>query len=126
MGSLAVIADVVNNKSAECNFVQLVSTKQGTSFAFTRDCLDFFASWQKKMVGIKNVHRFKILPSRVFVKEHSNPAEVALDILKGPWTPDADELPTFILPAGLTPDQQWYLYNSIAQTITRIQLAHYL
>ena len=97
VGSLADVA-------AECNFAQLVSD---TTVAPTHDWSDFFATWMKKVLSIKKLHHFKIsslFPIKVFVKEHSNSGEVAFDVLKGPWTPDADELPTVILPSGLTPD----------------------
>ena len=115
VGSLAAIADVVN-KSAECNFVQLVSMQNGTTVVPTHDWTDLFATRMKKIDGIKKLHHFRIsssLPGKVFVKKHSDSAEVAFDMLKEPWTPDEDELPTVILPPGLTPDRQWYLYDSI-------------
>ena len=47
----------------------------------------------KNVISIKKLHHFKIsslFPSKVFVKEGSNSGEVAFDVLKGPWTPDAD------------------------------------
>ena len=94
--SLADVADVVN-KSAECNFAQLVS---GTTVASTHDWSDYFAIQMKKVVSIKKLHNFKISSlffSKVLVKEHSNSSEVAFDVLKGPWTPDADKLPTVSL-----------------------------
>ena len=103
VGSLADVADVVN-KSGECNFAQLVSS---TTVAPTHDWSDFFATRMKKVVSIKKLHHFKIsslFPSKVFVKEHSDSGEIAFDVLKGPWIPDTDELPTVILPPGLTPD----------------------
>ena len=114
VGSLADVADV-GNKSAECNFVQLVSS---TTVAPTHDWSDFFATQMKKVVSIKKLHHFKIsslFPSKVFVKEHNNSGEVTFDVLKGPWTSDTDELPTVIPQPGLTPDRQWYLYNSICR-----------
>ena len=115
VGSLAAIADVVN-KSAECNFAQLVSRQDGTTVVPTHDWTDFFATRMKKIVGIKKLHHFRVSsssPGKVFVKKHSDSAEVAFDMLKEPWTPDEDELPTVILPPGLTRDRQWYLYDSI-------------
>ena len=82
MGSLADVADIVN-KSAECNFPQLVSS---TTVAPTHDWSDFIATRMKQVVSIKKFHHFKIssiFPSKVFVKEHSDLGEVAFDVLKG-------------------------------------------
>ena len=56
VGSLADAADVIN-KSAECNFAQLVS---GTTVAPTHDWSDYFATRMKKLVSIKKLHDFKI------------------------------------------------------------------
>ena len=87
--SLADAADVVS-KSAEGNFAQLVSR---TTVAPTHDWSNFFATWMKNVISIKKLHHFNIsslFPSKVFVKEDSNSGEVAFDVLKGPWTPDAD------------------------------------
>ena len=52
VGSLAAIADVVN-KSAECNFAQLVFMQNGTTVVPTHDWPDVFATQMKKIVGIK-------------------------------------------------------------------------
>ena len=113
VGSLAAIAHVVNT-SAECNFAQLVSREDGSTVVPTYDWTDFFATRMRKIVGIKKFLHFRMpssSPGIVFAKEHSDSTEVKFNLLKEPWTPDTEELPTVIPPQGLTPERQWYLLH---------------
>ena len=115
VGSLQNIAEVVNT-SAECNIAQLVSREDGTTIVPTLDWTDFFATQFKKIPGIKKLHHFHVTsssPRHVFVRERSDTVEQDIDLLKEPWTPDADTKPDVIPPKGLNPDRQWYLYEQI-------------
>ena len=112
VGSLQAIAHVANN-SAECNFAQLVSRKGGSTFVPSYLWTDFFAM---KIPGIKKLHHFQVTassPGKVFVREWFDSPEVALDLLKEPREPDADELPMLIAPHGLSAERQWYLHEQI-------------
>ena len=114
VGSLQNIAEVVNT-SAECNVAQLVSHQDGTTIVPTLDWTDFFATKLKKIQGIKKLHHFRFTssPGHVCVKERSDTVERDIDLLKEPWTPDADTKPDVVPPKGLSPDRQWYLYEHI-------------
>ena len=114
VGSLQNITEVVNT-SAECNVAQLVSHQDGTTIVPTLDWTDFFATKLKKIQGIKKLHHFRFTssPGHVFVKERSDTVERDIDLLKEPWTPDADTKPDVVPPKGLSPDRQWYLYEQI-------------
>ena len=113
VGSLQNITEVVNT-SAECNVAQLVSHVDGTTIVPTLDWTDFFAN-KHKIQGIKKLHHFRFTssPGHVFVKERSDTVERDIDLLKEPWTPDADTKPDVVPPKGLSPDRQWYLYEHI-------------
>lgn len=115
--TLSGISEVVN-RSACCNFSQLVSLEDGTTVVPTFDWTSFFAPLFRKFVGIKKFHHFRFhssSPGKVFVKEHADSAEQQFDILKLPWNLANHELPSVITPHGLSPDRQWYLYDHIRQ-----------
>ena len=114
VGSLQNITEVVNT-SAECNIAQLVSREDGTTIIPTLDWTNFFAT-RFKILGIKKLHHFRFTsssPGHVFVRERSDTVEQDIDLLKEPWTPNADTMPDVIPPKGLNPDRQWYLYEQI-------------
>ena len=115
VSSLKDVAEVVN-KSAECNFAQLVSREDGSTIVPTYDWTSFFAPHFKKIVGIKKYHHFRMSSSQpgvVFLKEHSDTPEVKLSLLKQSWTPTKEELPNVVPPKGLSAERQWYLYDQI-------------
>ena len=115
VGSLKGVAEVAN-KSAECNFAQLVSSEDGTTIVPTYDWTSFFAPHLRKLPGIKKIHHFRMSSSQpgfIFIKEHSDTAEVKFSMLKEPWSPDKDDLPEVIPPRGLSAERQWYLYEQI-------------
>ena len=115
VGSLQSIAEVVN-KSAECNHAQLVSREDGSTIVPTFNWTDFFAPKMKRIPGIKKLYHFRFesaSPGCVFTKERSDSPEVKHHLLKEPWSPDADELPTVISPCGLSAERQWYLHDQI-------------
>lgn len=115
MGSLQSIAQVANDL-AECNFAQLVSCEDGSTIVTTFDWTDFFATRMKKIIGFKKYHHFRMTsssPGKVFVWEQCDHSEVEIDLLKAPWKPDVDELPSVIPPLGLSVERQWYVYEQI-------------
>ena len=57
VGTLQDIANVVN-KSAECNFAQLVSREDGSTIVPTYHWTDQFAPHMKKLASIKMYHHF--------------------------------------------------------------------
>ena len=52
-------------------------------------------------------------PGSVFVREQNDSSEVELALLKQPWDPDANALPSIVPPHGLSIERQWYLYEKI-------------
>ena len=114
VGSLQSIAQVAND-SAECNFSQLVSREDGSTIVSTFDWTDF-ATRMKKITGIKKYHHFRMTyssPGKVFMKEQCDRPEVETDLLKEPWEPEVDELPSVVPPHGLSAERQWYMYEQI-------------
>ena len=115
VGSLQSNAEVVN-KSAECNHAQLVSREYGSTIVTTFDWTDFFGPKMKKIPNIKKFHHFRFestSPGCVFTKECCDSPEVKHDLLKEPWTSDANDLPGVIPPRGLSAERQWYLHDQI-------------
>ena len=105
VGSLQNIAEVVNT-SAECNIAQLVFREDGTTIVPTLDWTDFFATRFKKIPGIKKLHHFRVTsssPGHIFVRERSDTVEQDVNLLKEPWTPEANTKPDIIPPKGLNP-----------------------
>ena len=115
VGNLHSIATVAN-KSAECNFAQLVSDEDGSTIVPTLDWTDFFTEHLKKIPGIIKYHHFRMTtssPGSVFLRIQHDSPEVKLDLWKEPWTPSIEMLPNVIPPHGLSTDRQWYLYEQI-------------
>ena len=110
VGSLQSIAQVAND-SAECNFAQLVSCEDGSTIISSFNWTNFFATRMKKITGFKKYHHFRTTsssPGTVFVQEQCDSPKVEIDLLKAPWEPDYDELPTVIPPCGLSAERKWY------------------
>lgn len=87
--------------------------KDDTTIVPTLDWTDFFAT-KLKIQGIKKLHHFRFTsssPGHVFVKESSDTVERDINLLKEPWTLDADTKPDVVPPKG--PNRQWYLYELI-------------
>ena len=117
MGSLQAIAQVANN-SADCNFAQLVLHEDSGTIVPTFNWTDFFATKMKKIPGIKKLHHFQLDSSspgkvKVFVREQCDTSETELELLKEPWEPDVDKLPTIVPPHRLSAERRWYLYEQI-------------
>lgn len=115
VGSLSDIARITN-ESATCNFPQLVTLEDGTNVVPMLDWTSFFAPRMKKITGIKKLNHFHFnsaKPGVITVKEHSDTPEHEIKILKDtePWSPN--DLPSVILPKGLSAERQWYLFDQI-------------
>ena len=118
VGSLQAIAQVVND-SATCNSAQLNVTEDGTVVVPVLNWMDFFAPNLKKLAGIKKLHHFRFPssdPGVVYVRVHSDEAEVKITLLKNKdWCPDPSLLPHQIMPKGLSTERQWYLFDKIRE-----------
>lgn len=115
VGSLHDISEVTDC-SANCNFPQLVAEQDGSIIVPTYDWTNFFISKMKKISGIKRYHHFRVTsshPGSVFLRRRSDTPEVEIDLLRDPWSPEEDELPTVIYPSGFSAARQWYLYEQI-------------
>ena len=115
MGNLSGVADIVE-KSAKCNFAQLVCSEDGEVIVPVFNWTSFFATKLKKLIGIKKLHHFKFNssnPGVVTAKERCDTSETEINLLKSPWSPCTSDLPPVIDPKPMTPERQWYLYNQI-------------
>ena len=120
VGSLQAIAQVVNN-SAQCNFAQLMTKEDGTTIVPISDWISFLVPHFKKLESIKKYHHFRFAscePGIVYTKLYSDTEEERHVLLKNTatsWLPDPAEYPTTIIPKGLSPERQWYLYDYIRE-----------
>ena len=78
----------------------------------------FLGGFLKKIKGIKKFHHFTFTasqPGLVTVKTSSDNSESTIDLRqKGCHLPSrSDLLPPLVIPAGLSLERKWYLYNSI-------------
>jgi len=81
---------------------------------------EFFEEYTIKtaLKGIINMHHFqfsKSYPGKVKVKNTLNNSEHTINLLKTTtsWLPTSDDLPNELIPAGLSLQRQWYLYEKI-------------
>lgn len=120
LGSLQAIAQVVN-KSAHCNYAQLVVSEDGSTLVPIFDWTSFFALHFKKMTSIKKYHYFRFSssePGVVYTRVHCDMEEEKHFLLKKasqPWCPNPSEYPSLVPAKGLTAERQWYLFDSIRQ-----------
>ena len=109
----------VANDSAVCNYAQLNCTEDGSSIVPIYNWTNFFATKFRKITGIKKPHHFRFTasePGEVYTKvQCDDSAEKKETLLKKPWPPDASELPSLVMPKGLSAERQWYLYESIRE-----------
>ena len=51
------------------------------------------------------------------MKEHTDTAEIRLDLMKSVinWSPDPKELPSIVPAKGLSAERQWYLFDHIRE-----------
>ena len=116
IGGLPDLENVVNS-SATVNVAQPVGSMDGTVTVPTYDWTAFLAEHIGKCVGIKSFHHLRFSADHkgyVFVREKSDSPEVAVKLLKDDWSPDPTDLPERIMPSGLSPTRQWYLFNKIS------------
>ena len=117
IGGLPDLENVVNS-SATVNVAQPVGSMDGTVTVPTYDWTAFLAEHIGKCVGIKSFHHLRFSADHkgyVFVREKSDSPEVAVKLLKDDWSPDPTDLPERIMPSGLSPARQWYLFNKIRE-----------
>ena len=120
VGCLTDIAEVVR-KSASINHCQLVGNQRGDALVPSYDWADYFAEHTIKsaLKGIKKMYHFRFCadsPGTVFVRSASNASENKIKLLKDmSWRPQSSDLPSVIIPDGLSLKRQWYLYDKIRE-----------
>ena len=120
MVSLLAIAQVIN-KSAECNYAQLVIMEYGTALVTTFDWTLYFALHFKKMMAVKKYHHFRFCsgePGVMYTKIHCDKEEEKHILLKKTahsWCPNPTEYPSLVPSKGRTAEWQWYLFDYIRQ-----------
>ena len=129
LGSLQAIAQVVN-KSAECNYAELVITEDGTTLVPTFHWTSFLALHFKKMMVFKKYHHFRFCssePGVLYSKFRCDMEEEKHILLKKTvqsWCPNPTEYPSLVTSKGLTAKRQWYLFDYIRQS--KIEISHVL
>ena len=58
-------------------------------------------------------------PGKVFVKDTVDDNQRCIDLLKSSWHPSSCDLPTPIIPPGLSLEKQYYLYDKIREFVPR-------
>ena len=111
------------NQSAAPNFAQLVGSQDGTTIVPMYNWSDYFEEKTVKtaLKGITQMHHFRFLssrPGKVKVKNTHDDPERTISLLKSSsWRPEPGELPNVIVPAGLSAERQWYLYEKIREFV---------
>ena len=117
VGCLDDIVDVVNS-SASANVAQLLGTQEGERVVSSYNWAEMFGPHHKLKI-IKTYQHFRFdasMPGVVHYKTSSDSEEQMIVLLKNTaWSPQASSLPNPVVPAGLSVERQWYLYNTIAE-----------
>ena len=120
IGDLDDIANSIS-QSSFVNVPQLVGTLDGTVFAPTYNWSEFFENHTIKtaLKGISKMHHFEFTarkPGMVLVKESSDGVERSIRLFKDTsWKPSAEQLPSLVVPNGLSIERQWYLFDKIME-----------
>jgi hypothetical protein len=118
VGGLTDLIGVVN-ESATVNVAQPTGLEDGSVVVTTYDWQEYFKTFCTKVTGIKKLHHIRFdsaHPGFIFTKEKTGSTEVKRSILKvASWSPQADQLPPVLHPAGLSSKRQWYLYDKIRE-----------
>ena len=109
----------VAEQSAVVNTAQLVGDQDGNVIVPMYDWSTFFSDHFTKLVGITKLHHFYCCadkPAIVVVRELVDSPTVTLDLLDDKfWAPSADDLPSRIIPKGLSLERRSYLYQKIRE-----------
>ena len=117
VSSLEDIVAVVNG-SADVNTTQLVGSQEGEVVVPTYDWTTFLGKHFRKVPKIKTYHHFSFsssTPGMVTLKELSDSAPSTFQMAVDNWQPLSSELPSQIMPAGLSDERQHYLFSQIRE-----------
>lgn len=122
---IGCLDDIVRavNESGNPNVAQLVGTQNGDVIVPMFNWSDYFEDVTIKtaLKGISHMHHFHFKssePGKVFVKDTINDEERCINLLKSSsWHPSPSDLPTPIIPPGLTLERQYYLYDKIREFV---------
>ena len=116
---LADISQVVSS-SLMVNVPQLGGNEQGDVFVPIYDFASFLARYFKRFAKIKQFHFFRFAASMsVKYKRFSNTDELECDLAKNTAHQlNVGDMPEVIVPAGLSAERQWYLYDEIREFVS--------
>jgi len=123
VSSLDDIANTIA-RSSVVNVPQLVGTHDGNIFVPTYNWSQFFEDHVIKtaLKGITKFQHFRFThtnPGVVYVKSSSSGDEKKISLLKDQsWQPSPNQLPQVVVPNGLPPERQVYLYEKIREFCT--------
>ena len=96
------------------NIPQRVKGPTGEDQVRYYDWKNFFERYFKNLPGITSYHVFRAThdhPGTLFIREHSQEPEVAVNLLKTQLQPS--DFPSQLIPSKVDLTRQWYLYEKI-------------
>lgn len=123
---IGCLDDIVKavNESGSPNIAQLVGTQAGEVIVPMFNWSDYFEHKTIKtaLKGISHMHHFHFkysAPGTVLVKDTIDDKEWrSISLLKSSsWQPSSGDLPDPIIPAGLSLERQYYLYDKIREFV---------
>ena len=117
IGCLDDLAEAVEYSAAP-NVPQLAGREDGTQYVTTYDWTAYLAPHFRRISHIKKLHHFTISsdsPGKVTLKEYNDSEEVKFTMLRNGWLPSPTDLPPVVAPPGVSPECQWYLFDSIRE-----------
>ena len=116
LDSLSQIAEVVNNStSGHRNTAYIIGHDTTSPFSYY-NWSEFFQAHFTAVPSITSYHPFRFShtsPGVVFVREFAGSEERTVTILKSGRMPAKDALPPVLIPSGLSPERERYLYEQI-------------
>ena len=117
IGCLDDIIKAVHD-SENPNITHLVGSQNGEiivpMYKWSKYFEDVTIKTALKSIGQMHHFHFKSsAPGKVFVKETLDNEERSISLLKSSWRPSSSDLPTLIIPPGLSLERQYDLYDEI-------------
>ena len=123
VSSLEQFPSVVNG-SARVNSAQLVGTEDGTSYVPVGDWQSHLSPYFRPLPGIKSFQHFRFdatAPGKVFARVSLDSPETTFALLTREASALPPTAPVAVSPAGMTPQRQWYLHDSIREFVREDQ-----
>jgi hypothetical protein len=119
------LIDIINSSTVKgCNVCHPYRENDGSASFKYRAWSKWLAKYFRKLAGISNYHHFSmdsgnpgVVTARRYVDSEKETFELLKKTVDSSVLTDGSILPKEVIPAGLSAERQWYLYDKIREHI---------